>query len=89
MKSLLDREELIEIAKTVEEAERKGSYVASHAQSSEGVINAVRAGVKTIEHGLYLMLPHMEITLVEKFHHGMPLKFFTRHSSSMFISASW
>ena len=43
-----------EIRAAVEEAQRKDSYVASHAQCPEGVINAVREGVKTIEHGLYL-----------------------------------
>lgn len=43
-----------EIRAVVEEAERKSSFVAAHAQSSAGVVMAVKAGVKTIEHGLYL-----------------------------------
>ena len=50
-----------EIRAVVEEAERKGSYVAAHAQSPAGVINAVRAGVRTIEHGLYLDKESCEI----------------------------
>lgn len=40
-----------EIAVFVEEAERMGTYVATHAESDAGVYNAVMAGVKSIEHG--------------------------------------
>jgi imidazolonepropionase-like amidohydrolase len=40
-----------EIRAVVEEAERKNSYVAAHAQCSAGVIHAVQGGVKTVEHG--------------------------------------
>lgn len=40
-----------EIAAFVEEAERMGTYVATHAESDAGVYNAVMAGVKSIEHG--------------------------------------
>lgn len=43
-----------EIAVIVEEAELQGKYVMSHAQGTAGVINALRAGVRTIEHGIYL-----------------------------------
>jgi imidazolonepropionase-like amidohydrolase len=35
----------------VEEAERMGTYVSTHAQSNAGVYNSVKAGVKCIEHG--------------------------------------
>jgi len=40
-----------EIRAIVEEAKRVGSYVASHAEGPEGVKNALKAGVRTIEHG--------------------------------------
>ena len=43
-----------EIAAIVYEAEAVGSYVASHAQSTQGIINALKAGVKTIEHGILI-----------------------------------
>ncbi len=43
-----------EIAVIVEEAERQGKYVMAHAQGTAGIINALRAGVRTIEHGIYL-----------------------------------
>jgi len=45
---------LDEIRAIVEEAERVGSFVASHAQGAAGIKNALKAGVKTIEHGFYL-----------------------------------
>ena len=43
-----------EIAVAVAEAEAHGSYVMAHAQGTEGIKNAVRAGVRSIEHGIYL-----------------------------------
>ena len=43
-----------EIAAIVDEAHRLGRRVASHAQGATGVLNAVEAGVDTIEHGYYL-----------------------------------
>jgi imidazolonepropionase-like amidohydrolase len=44
--------EEIEIA--VAEASRKGKFVFAHANAGEGLDNAVRAGVRSIEHGVYL-----------------------------------
>ncbi|HET9493372.1 MAG TPA: amidohydrolase family protein [Chloroflexia bacterium] len=38
----------------VEEARHVGKHTASHAQGTEGVKNAIRAGVDTIEHGIFL-----------------------------------
>lgn len=43
-----------EIEAIVEEAAAQGTYVMAHAQGTEGIKNALRAGVKTIEHGIYL-----------------------------------
>ncbi|ALE07409.1 amidohydrolase [Arthrobacter sp. ERGS1:01] len=40
-----------EIQAVVEEAERRGSYVAAHAYSSESIVHAVANGVRSIEHG--------------------------------------
>lgn len=43
-----------ELSAFVEEAHRVGVPVAAHAQGAEGVIDALRNGVDTIEHGIYL-----------------------------------
>lgn len=43
-----------EIAAIVEEAHQRGLKVASHAHGNEGIKNAIRAGVDTIEHASYL-----------------------------------
>ena len=40
-----------EIAVAVEEANRWGRFVASHAHGTEGVKAAIRAGVRTVDHG--------------------------------------
>src|SRR5947199_4462133 len=37
-----------------EEANKAGKITASHAQAAEGIKNAVRAGVRTIEHGIFI-----------------------------------
>jgi imidazolonepropionase-like amidohydrolase len=42
---------------------RKGVPVMSHAQGSEGIKNAVRAGVRSIEHGFYLDDEAIELML--------------------------
>jgi imidazolonepropionase-like amidohydrolase len=43
-----------EIRAAVEEAAAAGTYVIAHAHGAEGIQNAVRAGVRSIEHGSYL-----------------------------------
>jgi len=43
-----------EIRAIVEEAQRVGSFVAAHAEGTEGIKNAIKAGVKTIEHGDFI-----------------------------------
>lgn len=43
-----------ELRAVVEEAERHGLHVAAHAHGSEGILAAVRAGVRSIEHGSML-----------------------------------
>ncbi len=43
-----------EIEAVVEEARRAGRFVHAHAESSEGYINAVEAGVKVLAHGMML-----------------------------------
>lgn len=45
---------LEEIAVVVEEAGKVGLRVAAHAHGKEGIINAVQAGVTTIEHGTFI-----------------------------------
>jgi imidazolonepropionase-like amidohydrolase len=43
-----------ELAVLVEEATAAGRYVMAHAQATDGIKNAVRAGVRSIEHGIFL-----------------------------------
>jgi imidazolonepropionase-like amidohydrolase len=43
-----------ELRAGVEEAQKAGKRTASHAQGSQGIMNAVRAGIDSIEHGFYL-----------------------------------
>ncbi len=40
-----------EIRAVVEEGEKSGKHTAAHAHGAEGIKNAIRAGVRTIEHG--------------------------------------
>lgn len=43
-----------ELRAAVEVAEMKESYVCGHAHSAEGIKRAIRAGIRTIEHGVFL-----------------------------------
>lgn len=43
-----------EIRACVEEAHKAGKTTATHAQGSEGIANAVRAGIDSVEHGIFL-----------------------------------
>lgn len=43
-----------EIRAAVEEAAKSGTFVAAHAHGAEGIKNAIRAGVRSVEHGSYL-----------------------------------
>jgi imidazolonepropionase-like amidohydrolase len=43
-----------ELRAGVEEARKVGKRTASHAQGTSGIKNALRAGIDTIEHGIYL-----------------------------------
>ena len=52
-----------EIAAITTEAHRVGIKVMSHAQSPEGIKNAIRNGVDTIEHGIYLDEETIENTM--------------------------
>jgi imidazolonepropionase-like amidohydrolase len=53
-----------ELAVIVQEAHfRRGIKVMSHAQGAEGVKNAIRAGVHSIEHGIYLDDEAIELML--------------------------
>ena len=52
-----------ELAVLVEEASAAGMSVMAHAQAAEGIVNAVRAGVRSIEHGIYLDDEGIELML--------------------------
>jgi imidazolonepropionase-like amidohydrolase len=54
---------LEEIEVMVAEASAFGLWVMSHAQSTVGIKNAVRAGVRSIEHGIYLDDEAIELML--------------------------
>jgi imidazolonepropionase-like amidohydrolase len=43
-----------ELEVLVEEASAAGMFVMAHAQGAEGIRNAVRAGIRSIEHGVFL-----------------------------------
>jgi imidazolonepropionase-like amidohydrolase len=43
-----------ELEVLVREAAAAGRWVMAHAQGSEGIKNAIRAGIRSIEHGIYL-----------------------------------
>ncbi|MGD9125625.1 MAG: amidohydrolase family protein [Desulfarculaceae bacterium] len=43
-----------ELRAGIEEAHKAGRKTATHAQGSQGILNALRAGIDSIEHGFYL-----------------------------------
>ena len=45
---------LAELEALVEEASAAGIHVMAHAQATDGIKNAVRAGIRSIEHGIFL-----------------------------------
>ncbi len=45
---------LAELQAAVEEARKAGRRVAAHAQGTQGILNALHAGVQSIEHGFWL-----------------------------------
>ena len=54
---------LEEIRAAVEEAAAQGRLVMAHAQAADGIKNALRAGVASIEHGVYLDEDAVEMLL--------------------------
>ncbi|GAA4322056.1 amidohydrolase family protein [Klenkia terrae] len=52
-----------ELAVLVEEATAAGLTVMAHAQGAEGIKNAVRAGIRSIEHGIFLDDEAIELML--------------------------
>lgn len=57
---------LPELCAAVEEAHKAGLRVAAHAHGTEGIKNAIRAGVDTIEHASYLDDEAIELFLEHK-----------------------
>ncbi|MFC4552046.1 MULTISPECIES: metal-dependent hydrolase family protein [Halorussus] len=49
----------------VDEAHRRGAHVATHAHGAEGVKQAVRAGVDTVEHGTFLDEEAVDLLVTE------------------------
>jgi imidazolonepropionase-like amidohydrolase len=52
-----------ELEVLVEEATAAGMYVMAHAQGPDGIKNAVRAGIRSIDHGIYLDDEAIELML--------------------------
>jgi len=52
-----------EIEEMVAEAAAAGTYVMAHAQSADGIKNALRAGARSIEHGVFLDDEALELLL--------------------------
>jgi len=52
-----------ELEMAVAEARAAGTYVMAHAQAAEGIKNAVRAGIRSIEHGIFLDDEAIELML--------------------------
>jgi imidazolonepropionase-like amidohydrolase len=52
-----------ELEALVEEATAAGMFVMAHAQSADGIKNAVRAGIRSIDHGIYLDDEAIELML--------------------------
>jgi imidazolonepropionase-like amidohydrolase len=52
-----------ELAVLVEEATAAGRFVMAHAQAADGIKNAVRNGIRSIEHGIYLDDEGIELML--------------------------
>jgi imidazolonepropionase-like amidohydrolase len=52
-----------ELEVLVEEATAAGIFVMAHAQAADGIKNAVRAGIRSIEHGIYLDDEAIELML--------------------------
>jgi imidazolonepropionase-like amidohydrolase len=52
-----------ELEVLVEEATAAGMFVMAHAQGADGIKNAVRAGIRSIDHGIYLDEEAIELML--------------------------
>jgi len=55
-----------ELEVLVEEATAAGMFVMAHAQAAEGIKNAVRAGIRSVEHGIFLDDEGIELMLSHK-----------------------
>ena len=58
-----------ELRAAVEEAHKVGKKTATHAMGTEGILNALRAGIDSIEHGIYLNEEAVELMVKQ----GVPL----------------
>ncbi|MED4313420.1 amidohydrolase family protein [Heyndrickxia coagulans] len=52
-----------ELRAGIEETHKKGRITAAHAQGTEGIKNALRAGIDSVEHGIYLDEEAIELFL--------------------------
>jgi imidazolonepropionase-like amidohydrolase len=52
-----------ELEALVEEATAAGMFVMAHAQGADGIKNAIRAGIRSIDHGIYLDDEAIELML--------------------------
>ncbi|BDR60184.1 metal-dependent hydrolase family protein [Lactobacillus xylocopicola] len=54
-----------EMRVAVEEAHHKGLIVAAHAEGNPGILNAIKAGVDSIEHGFYVNAEEIDLMLAQ------------------------
>ena len=54
-----------EMKAAVEEAQKAGKRTASHAQGTQGIKNAIHAGITTIEHGIFLDNEAIQLMLAQ------------------------
>ncbi|MBA1434386.1 metal-dependent hydrolase family protein [Bombilactobacillus bombi] len=57
---------IAEIQAAVDEAHHKDNIVAAHAEGNPGILNAIKAGVDSIEHGFYVNDEEIDLMLQQK-----------------------
>jgi imidazolonepropionase-like amidohydrolase len=58
-----------ELRAGIEEARKAGRRTATHAQGAQGILNALRAGIDSIEHGFYLTEEAMDLMVKRGVHY--------------------
>jgi imidazolonepropionase-like amidohydrolase len=67
----------VELTAIVDEAHRKGRPVAVHAESTNGILLAAKAGVQTIEHGVFMTQEALDLMLQNDIAYSPTLALYT------------